>query len=199
MNRHAASLLRLLLFALLLSPVAPLRPVLKHQQQLPRVSKSPDFVTASPSGATNEAFPTSAPLTKQICILPRATSPQAIDSFRWTSCVAQFAANLPRYWGNQHSARINAIALLAMPASSMPLRPRCHPRFELLLKHMRMALTLSSHPRTDRDFPPEFLILQYKPRPWVPADSLAVGKLIYEVLVDNLSIRSFASIAGSVA
>ncbi|MDQ3472821.1 MAG: penicillin acylase family protein, partial [Acidobacteriota bacterium] len=36
--------------------------------------------------------------------------------------------------------------------------------------------------RTDRDFPPEFLILQYKPRPWVPADSLAVGKLIYEVL-----------------
>ncbi len=36
--------------------------------------------------------------------------------------------------------------------------------------------------RTDRDLPPEFLILQYKPRPWVPADSLAVGKLIYEVL-----------------
>ena len=36
--------------------------------------------------------------------------------------------------------------------------------------------------RTDQNLPPEFLILQYKPRPWVPADSLAVGKLIYEVL-----------------
>ena len=27
--------------------------------------------------------------------------------------------------------------------------------------------------RTDQNLPPEFLILQYKPRPWVPADSLA--------------------------
>ena len=30
--------------------------------------------------------------------------------------------------------------------------------------------------------PPEFLLLQYKPRPWTPADSVAVGKLLAEYL-----------------
>jgi penicillin amidase len=30
---------------------------------------------------------------------------------------------------------------------------------------------------TDKTLPPEFLILQYKPRPWTPADSIAVGQL----------------------
>ena len=35
---------------------------------------------------------------------------------------------------------------------------------------------------TDKTLPPEFLILQYKPRPWTPADSLAVGKLMAEYL-----------------
>lgn len=36
--------------------------------------------------------------------------------------------------------------------------------------------------RTDKTMPPEFLILQYKPRPWTPADSLAVGKILAEYL-----------------
>ena len=36
--------------------------------------------------------------------------------------------------------------------------------------------------RTDQNLPPEFLILQYKPRHWTPADSLAVGKLLAEYL-----------------
>src|SRR3984893_5300919 len=35
---------------------------------------------------------------------------------------------------------------------------------------------------TDKTLPPEFLILQYKPRPWMPADSIAVGKLMGEYL-----------------
>ena len=35
---------------------------------------------------------------------------------------------------------------------------------------------------TDKTLPPEFLILQYKPRPWTPADSIAVGKLMGEYL-----------------
>ena len=30
--------------------------------------------------------------------------------------------------------------------------------------------------------PPEFQILQYKPKPWTPADSLLVGKLFSEAL-----------------
>jgi len=36
--------------------------------------------------------------------------------------------------------------------------------------------------RNDQDLPPEFRILQYQPRPWVPADSVAVGKLLAEYL-----------------
>jgi penicillin G amidase len=35
---------------------------------------------------------------------------------------------------------------------------------------------------TDKTMPPEFRILQYKPRPWTPADSLCVGKLLAEYL-----------------
>jgi penicillin G amidase len=35
---------------------------------------------------------------------------------------------------------------------------------------------------TDQTMPPEFRILQYKPRHWTPADSLAVGKLLAEYL-----------------
>jgi len=41
------------------------------------------------------------------------------------------------------------------------------------------AYIASLSPQT---LPPEFGILQYKPRPWVPADSLAVGKLLAEYL-----------------
>ncbi|HEV2913332.1 MAG TPA: penicillin acylase family protein [Pyrinomonadaceae bacterium] len=36
-----------------------------------------------------------------------------------------------------------------------------------------------------RSLPPEFRILQYRPRPWTPADSLLIGKLFFEVLTDN--------------
>jgi penicillin amidase len=42
--------------------------------------------------------------------------------------------------------------------------------------------------RTPQNLPPEFLILQYKPRPWVPADTLAVGKLLYEVLSNTWQV-----------
>ncbi|MBA3355010.1 MAG: penicillin acylase family protein [Pyrinomonadaceae bacterium] len=34
----------------------------------------------------------------------------------------------------------------------------------------------------DKDLPPEFQILQYKPRPWTPSDSLVVVKLFFESL-----------------
>jgi penicillin amidase len=42
--------------------------------------------------------------------------------------------------------------------------------------------------RTNQNLPPEFLILQYKPRPWAPADSLAVGKLMAEYLSSSWQI-----------
>ena len=38
---------------------------------------------------------------------------------------------------------------------------------------------------TDQTLPPEFRILQYKPRHWTPADSLAVGKLLAEYLSNS--------------
>jgi penicillin amidase len=36
--------------------------------------------------------------------------------------------------------------------------------------------------RTAQTMPPEFQLLQYKPRPWTPADSLTLGKLLSEYL-----------------
>ena len=36
--------------------------------------------------------------------------------------------------------------------------------------------------RTDQNLPPEFTILQFKPRHWAPADSLGIGKLLSEYL-----------------
>lgn len=42
--------------------------------------------------------------------------------------------------------------------------------------------------RDDKNLPPEFGILQYKPRPWTPADSLAVGKLMFEYLSNTWRI-----------
>src|SRR2546421_1767834 len=38
---------------------------------------------------------------------------------------------------------------------------------------------------TDQTTPIEFRLLQYKPRPWTPADSLAVGKLLAEYLSNS--------------
>src|SRR4029453_18763349 len=35
---------------------------------------------------------------------------------------------------------------------------------------------------TDTNLPPEFLLLQYKPSPWKPADSLLIVKLFFEAL-----------------
>src|SRR5438876_9346437 len=35
---------------------------------------------------------------------------------------------------------------------------------------------------TDKNLPPEFVVLQYKPRHWTPADSLGVGKILAEYL-----------------
>jgi hypothetical protein len=38
---------------------------------------------------------------------------------------------------------------------------------------------------TDQTMPPEFRLLQYKPRHWTPADSLCVGKLLAEYLSNS--------------
>lgn len=59
---------------------------------------------------------------------------------------------------------------------------RMTPEIRTLLEAYANGVNAFIASRTDQNLPPEFLILQYKPRPWVPADSLAVGKLIYEVL-----------------
>jgi len=38
---------------------------------------------------------------------------------------------------------------------------------------------------TDKDLPPEFRLLQYKPKPWRPIDSLVVIKIFFEALSDT--------------
>ncbi len=50
---------------------------------------------------------------------------------------------------------------------------------------------------TDQTMPPEFRILQYKPRPWTPADTLSVGKLLAEYLSNSWQADIMrASLAG---
>jgi penicillin G amidase len=41
---------------------------------------------------------------------------------------------------------------------------------------------------TDKDLPPEFRLLQYKPKPWRPIDSLVVVKIFFEALSDTWRI-----------
>src|SRR6185503_5007612 len=41
---------------------------------------------------------------------------------------------------------------------------------------------------TDKNLPPEFKILQYKPKPWKPIDSLVVVKIFFEALSDTWHI-----------
>ena len=50
---------------------------------------------------------------------------------------------------------------------------------------------------TDKTLPPEFAILQYRPRHWTPADSLAIGKILAEYLSSTWQLDIMrASLAG---
>ena len=56
------------------------------------------------------------------------------------------------------------------------------PKFGAALTAYANGINAYISSRTDQTLPPEFRILQYKPRPWSPADSLAVGALMAEYL-----------------
>jgi penicillin amidase len=56
------------------------------------------------------------------------------------------------------------------------------PRTRALLEAYARGVNAYMASLDARALPPEFQILQYKPRPWVPADSLLVGKLFAEAL-----------------
>lgn len=51
----------------------------------------------------------------------------------------------------------------------------------------------------DQSLPPEFGILQYKPRPWTPADSLTVGKLLAEFLSNSWQLDIMRASLASVS
>src|ERR1051325_11021374 len=44
---------------------------------------------------------------------------------------------------------------------------------------------------TDQTMPPEFRLLQYKPRHWTPADSICVGKLLAEYLSNSWQLERY--------
>ena len=56
------------------------------------------------------------------------------------------------------------------------------PNFNVALTAYAKGVNAFIDSLTDKTTPPEFRILQYKPRPWAPADSLAVGALMAEYL-----------------
>jgi penicillin amidase len=59
------------------------------------------------------------------------------------------------------------------------------PEMRTVLEAYARGVNAFIESRTSQNLPPEFLILQYKPKPWLPADSLSVGKLLYEILSDS--------------
>lgn len=56
------------------------------------------------------------------------------------------------------------------------------PQMRAVLESYAKGVNAFIESRNNQNLPPEFLILQYKPRPWLPGDSLAIGKLLYEIL-----------------
>src|SRR6185503_12131444 len=56
------------------------------------------------------------------------------------------------------------------------------PKFGIAVSAYAKGVNAFIDSLTDQTMPPEFRILQYKPRPWTPADCLAVGALMAEYL-----------------
>jgi penicillin G amidase len=56
------------------------------------------------------------------------------------------------------------------------------PKFNVAITSYAKGVNAFIDSLTDQTVPPEFRLLQYKPRPWTPADSLAVGALMAEYL-----------------
>jgi penicillin amidase len=56
------------------------------------------------------------------------------------------------------------------------------PHFNVAVTAYAKGVNAFINSLTEQTTPPEFRILQYKPRPWTPADSLAVGALMAEYL-----------------
>src|SRR5438128_10403271 len=59
---------------------------------------------------------------------------------------------------------------------------RLQPKFSAALNAYGNGVNAFIDSLTDKTLPPEFRLLQYKPRHWTPSDSLAVGKLLAEYL-----------------
>lgn len=71
------------------------------------------------------------------------------------------------------------------------------PQMRAVLEAYAKGVNAFIESRNNQNLPPEFLILQYKPRPWLPADSLAIGKLLYEILSNTWQYDIMrASLAG---
>ncbi|MGZ5483120.1 MAG: penicillin acylase family protein [Pyrinomonadaceae bacterium] len=56
------------------------------------------------------------------------------------------------------------------------------PKFKVAVTSYAKGVNAFIESLTEQTTPPEFRILQYKPRPWTPADSLAAGALMAEYL-----------------
>src|SRR5438445_11332261 len=71
------------------------------------------------------------------------------------------------------------------------------PQMRAVLEAYAKGVNAFIESRNNQNLPPEFLILQYKPRPWLTADSLAIGKLLYEILSNTWQYDIIlASVAG---
>ena len=182
MNRYAASLLRLLLSALLLVPVAPQAVNAQTPAPTPaslQIAGLHDRVTIrrDERGVPYISAPNEADLYFAQGYITASDRLFQMDFLRRT-----VRGELAEVLGGLALSQDQRRRTLGYAGIIDATATRMSPEIRTALEAYANGVNAFIASRTDRDLPPEFLILQYKPRPWIPADSLAVGKLIYEVL-----------------
>jgi penicillin G amidase len=66
---------------------------------------------------------------------------------------------------------------LGFKAQTEALEAKCSPMLRLALESYARGVNAYIASLDDKSLPPEFRVLKYRPLPWRPADSLAIGKL----------------------
>lgn len=182
MNRNAASLLRLLLLALLVSPIDP-QPA---RSQTPAPSPAVVQISGLRERVTirrdDRGIPYISASNDEDLYFAQgyATASDRLwqmDLFRRTA-----RGELSEILGNATLEEDKRHRTLGFAQAADAEVAQAPPKSRALLEAYAKGVNAYIDSLGPKDFPPEFQLLQYRPRPWTPADSLAVVKLFFESL-----------------
>ncbi|HET6670413.1 MAG TPA: penicillin acylase family protein [Pyrinomonadaceae bacterium] len=182
MNRHAASLLRLLLLAFLLSSVAP--------QTLNAQTPAPASTSIQIAGLRARVT-----IRRDDRGIPYVSADNDEDLYFGQG----YATAMDRLWQMdllRRNARGELAEILGTSALEEDKRHRtfgfahvaeaevaqASPQARAILEAYAKGVNAYIESLEQKKLPPEFQLLQYQPRPWTPADSLVVVKLFFESL-----------------